>query len=386
MLNTVISKSPQYLSLAFLSDIHLGAKLTPTSHIIETLRQAFPFNAETASIDYLFLCGDIFDRELMLVDPQVYEIKLWIFRLLRFCAKNNIKVRSLKGTPSHDWDQPRFFELINVEGNLGCDYRYYEDLDIGFEEETGLNILYVPDEYRPTTEEIWTEVQKKMSEKGLEQVDMAIMHGMFGFQLPHIPHLNKHKEERYLEITRLMIVCGHIHQPNQYERIYIPGSADRLCHGDEGEKSHIRAKLWFDKEHRLQPEGIEVTRVPHTHAKIYRTIDCTKLELEEALLLIEDQAKSVPNHSSLRIQCPKTHPLHQNLRAIKNKFPMLDWLTHAPKDTGRPIDKLVKPIATRKVVQITEKNLPEIVEKKMEGMGSDPFTAQRALTLLRDVS
>jgi len=73
------TKNPEYLSAAFISDIHLGAQNTQTQHIIRNLDAMFPNNEITAQLDVIYIAGDVFDRDLMLTDPQVMDIQLWIF-------------------------------------------------------------------------------------------------------------------------------------------------------------------------------------------------------------------------------------------------------------------------------------------------------------------
>jgi len=378
------TKHPDYLYAAFISDIHLGAQNTQTKHIIANLDAMFPNNEVTAQLDVIYIAGDVFDRDLLLTDPQVMDIQLWIFRFLRLCAQHDIQVRVLKGTPSHDWNQCLYFEHCNVEGKIGCDLEYHAKLDIEYQERLGLNVLYIPDEWQPTTEQTWQDVQEIMMEKQLSKVDLVIMHGMFGFQLPEIDHLDKHNEGRYLDITNLVIVCGHVHQANHFDRIYIPGSPDRLCHGDEGDKSHLRMRFYRDPEapERFTAEGREVVRIKNDNAKVYQTVDCNGLSMEEALQRLRLRAEAVPDDSHIRIKAPSDHPVIKAITSLRGAHPLINWSTKRVTDSGRPVDKLVTARKTYEAVQITKDNIGPIVNNKLKTMSDDDYIIARALELL----
>ena len=79
-------------------------------------------------------------------------------------------------------------------------------------------------------------VKGSLSINGIDKVDFAIMHGSFPHQLP--PHIKvpMHDPNRYLSIVKYIVVIGHIHKPSVHERIYTPGSFDRISHGEEEPK------------------------------------------------------------------------------------------------------------------------------------------------------
>jgi len=60
------------------------------------------------------------------------------------------------------------------------------------------------------------------------------MHGAFSYQLPEfISHT--HDPEKYSKLSYGPILTGHIHNRSIYKNIIVPGSFDRLNHGDDGE-------------------------------------------------------------------------------------------------------------------------------------------------------
>lgn len=374
-------KHSDYFYAAFISDIHLGAQNTQTAHIIDNLDAAFPDNEATAQLDTIFIAGDVFDRALLLTDPQVMEIKLWIYRFLRLCKRHKIQVRVLKGTPSHDWNQCNLFPFINDKADIGCDLVYYDKLTIDELKPHGLHVLYIPDEWRPTTEEIWEDTQSALIEAQRDTVDLSIMHGMFGFQLPEIDHLDKHQEQRYLDITELAVVCGHVHQENHYDRIYIPGSYDRLCHNDEGCKSHLRIKF-YHKDGKLTTENRDIQRIPNPNPKVYHTITCDGYELEDALTLIHSRVRDFPTDSHVRLKASADHPVLKALTSLRKEHPLLNWTTKRVSDTGRPAERLVAAKREFEVVQITQDNIQSMVRDKLKTLSEDDGVIEQSVILL----
>lgn len=380
----MILKNSNYLNAAYISDVHLGSSNTPSGHITGNLRKyAFPETPETVALDVIFVAGDLFDKDQKMVDRQNMEIVVWITQFLKFCAKHAIKVISLLGTPSHDWNQMEYMTLINDHANIGCDLTYVDKLSIlNHPDLGGINVLYIPDEWKPTTDETWSDVKELLAEKGLEKVDLTVMHGTFGFQLPELGHLDKHREENYLGITKLAVVSGHIHQENQYDRIYIPGSFDRLSHGDEGRKSHLRIKFWKDADGNFDPENMEVSRPENKGAKVYRTITCDNLEVNAAMEKIHRTVKKLPPNSSVRISARSDHPVLRSLMFLRKTYPLLNWTTKTLKDTARPAEVLRGKTKQPKLVQITKDNLQDLTREKVSRLTDDPVVQTRSLELL----
>src|SRR6185312_12375018 len=110
---------------AVFSDFHSGHPKNPMARLAANLKAAFPDNEETAALDILFIAGDFFDG-LMISDSDAYfEAADLIVYLLRLCAKRDIVLRVLRGTPSHDYNQNRLFEHLNNAGHIGCDLKYW---------------------------------------------------------------------------------------------------------------------------------------------------------------------------------------------------------------------------------------------------------------------
>jgi hypothetical protein len=109
-----------------------------------------------------------------------------------------------------------------------------------------------------------------------------MMHGMFEFQIPS--HLAKslplHNQEAYESFVDYLIVIGHDHRHKRNNKVVVPGSFDRITHGEEDPKGYLQFKLKPGKK-------TEVMFLENTAAEIYRSIDVTDLGLEEALEVID---------------------------------------------------------------------------------------------------
>ena len=104
------------LKYLVISDIHLGHAKNTTQDIIKNLRTYFEdFNDRGffTELDIIFIAGDLFDRLLDLSNSDVSIIQVWVFDLMRFCARHNIQLRMLLGTPYRDWETDRKSTRLN---------------------------------------------------------------------------------------------------------------------------------------------------------------------------------------------------------------------------------------------------------------------------------
>jgi hypothetical protein len=369
------------LRVASISDVHLGNPNTTTEEILPNLRRDFnPKVPEFANLDLLFIDGDLFDRLLNFGDEQCIAIKSWFNQLLRDCKDLDIVIRILEGTPSHDWQQTKQLVSENDTSQIGCDVKYVKILDIEYIERFDINVLYVPDEWRPDPDDTWKEVQTLLAERGLDKVDIALMHGTFEHQLPSHIKTHRHLNARYESIVRYFVFVGHIHIHSVEGRIIANGSYDRIAHGEEGPKGFVRVMIRLNGRH-------EIVFVENVGAKIYRTIDCRGLSLEAAFDKIADAANSVDllTDSSLRIRANREEPILTAIDVIRKKYPAYNWTIKV--DQGNHSFNTVQ--ANLKVTQrtagITRDNIVELIAKRLENKRTDPVHIQRALLLLSGV-
>ena len=266
------------LNIASLSDIHFNHPNTPTEFIIRNInRYVFPDTPETRALDIIFIGGDVTDSLMDFASNNAVAFRKWVSEFLRYCAKHDIMVRIIEGTPLHDWGQSIIFVEENENHEIGCDLKYFTDISIEHIARYNIDVLYIPDEARPTTHITWNVVQQLLLENGLEKVDLAIMHGAFGYQLPNIEEIKDkiHDEEKYCSIVRHYIFIGHVHQHRPNGKIIPNGSTDRLRHGEEDIKGHVRLN-----------KG-EITFIPNLGAMRYITLEVPGMTADEIMDLVE---------------------------------------------------------------------------------------------------
>lgn len=318
-----------------LSDIHFGHPNTPAKDIVDHLKVFFNHFKVTNNFDDLkliIIAGDLWDQGLSFQDDAVREVVLFWGFFTRWCERKGISLLVIEGTPKHDSQQSGTLEVITRQAAPDLKFRYVKELSIVYLEELDLNVLVVPDECRPTAEQVQRDVMDLLSQHQLKQVDIAAMHGMFRYQLGSIPMNPKvHHEAFYLEIVRYFIVIGHIHVASQYEGIYAQGSFDRLAHGEEGDKG----AFYFQEPQ----EGVFIaTFLKNTLAKDYVTLPM-KGKLDDALTLIDNTIRALPDWSFVRLVGEKRDDLQEGLKILKEKYPLIQFSRKVlkEKETGETI-------------------------------------------------
>lgn len=366
------------LHFAVVSDIHLGHKRNSTAEIVKNLRRAFPDNSETGQLDIIFLAGDVFDSLLSLPDEDIFEIDAWVCHFLRVAKKWDIKVRVLEGTPGHDWKQSERFVIINEVVGIEADLKYVKDLSIEYIEQYGATVLYVPDEWQPTTEKTLSQVKELLLAKGLTQVDYAIMHGQFEYQLPpHVPG-PKHSSKEYLALVRELIFIGHVHIHTRLERIVAQGSFDRLAHGEEGPKGHVRALVHAPGEH-------TVTFVENASAKRFVTIDCSGLDTEATIALVDQYARDIPDDSYVRLRGELGQPIFDNMELLIRRYPLYTWSKQVLDPNQDPEEIKVESENLYVPITLTKENLGEILVERVVNSGATAQVVDAARIILEEV-
>lgn len=373
----MMAASEADLRVAVVSDIHLGHRRNPAAEIIKNLRAAFPDNSETGQLDIIFLAGDVFDDLLSLPDGDVYEIDVWIAHFLRVCAKHGIMVRILEGTPRHDWKQSERFVTINEVADIGADLQYVKDLSIEYIERYGITVLYVPDEWENTTDKTLSQVHDLLRAKGLTQVDFAIMHGQFEYQLPAMAKAPSHSSQEYLKIVRELIFIGHVHIHTRFERIIAQGSFDRLAHGEEGPKGHVRATIRKDGTR-------DVVFVENQGAKQFVTVDCTGLDSEQSLEKIDHEVGLMAEGTFVRVAAQQGHPIFDNMELLIRHYPFFTWSKLVREEDSEEAE-LVEEETLYIPITLTRDNLPGLLMERLATGGASANVMAAARILLEEV-
>jgi hypothetical protein len=370
--------NPSELKLAVVSDIHLGHPRNPTKRIIRNLREAFPDNAETAELDMIVMAGDVFDGLLQLPDDEVTDIKAWIVHVLRVCKKHDILLYVLEGTPSHDWKQPKLFQSLNDVTGIGADLKYVKSLSIEYEQRHDLWLLFVPDEWTNSTETTLSQVHDLLRAKGLTHVDYAFMHGQFEYQLPPIVKAQKHSSEEYLKIVKHLIFIGHVHIHSRLDRIIAQGSFDRLTHGEEGPKGHVRAYR-RGNEH-------DVVFVENAAALRFVTVKCEAMTLQDTLAEIAKQVEGLPEDSFVRVKGSWDNPIFTNMDSLIRKWPWFHW-DKQPVDDGEAetAEAVVDDEVSYIPITITRDNVTPLLTDRLINAGATSDVLAMAQEIMIEV-
>ena len=296
-----------------LSDVHLGHRRNPTSNILNNLKHTLSQLTAT-ELDVVFIAGDLFDRLLDNSMSDVQDINIGIYWLLRWCSKHDVRLRVLEGTPSHDWKQSSHIQTIKEISGIELDYAYVPALHIEHMSDLNLHVLYVPDEWHESTDETFKQIQSLMVDKGIEQVDIAIMHGQFNYQLQHAPaSIPRHCENSYLEITRHYIHIGHVHTHSVNERIIAQGSFDRLSHGEEEPKGLV----WSE----IRSNGTRQYHfIENTRAMVFKTIKLKGKTIDELFEYLDKRILKYPAGSFIRLKGSKDHIGFSYYDEIKKRY------------------------------------------------------------------
>lgn len=351
------------LNIASISDIHLNHPNTPTELIVRNLMlYAFPDQKSTHDLDIIFIGGDVTHSLMDFASENAILFRKWVAEFLWMCAKHDIMVRIIEGTPLHDWKQSRIFVEENENHSIGCDLKYFTDIHIEHIDRYDIDVLYIPDEIRPTTSATWNRVVELMGERGLEKVDLAIMHGAFSYQLPDVAEVRDkvHDEEKYLSIVRHYIFIGHVHTHRPKGRIIPNGSFDRLAHGEEEDKGHVR----------LMKGNIEF--VVNKGAMRYFQLNVSGMDVDQVIELISEKLKSNREKFKIKLLANKEDAAFGLVRRLSGLFSFgtfeVERLDKAAKKKERTEARSNR---TASLPTLTRDNLFEELLKEVEQIAAE---------------
>lgn len=376
------TKTPGVFRFIQIGDLHLAHRQVSVSLMIKNLETYAVSENRLRDVDMLKITGDVFDHLLQNADDDVHRINRWITKLLFRCARLNVAVRIVEGTPSHDRLQPRFFAEQAQNANIPVDLHYATTLSIEHNERFGITILYVPDKWRPDTNETLQEVRLLMRKQGLDKIDFAIMHGAFEYQLPDIVKEPTHDSDTYLELIRYTIAIGHVHHPTQKERILAAGSFDRICHNEEYPKGGYDVTV-------RSPDDFRITFLENKGAKRFVTIDCRDMDIKQANVAIRKAIADLPEGSAVRLHCERHSPVVGDLDAIKQHYPQVEWTPpKIEKDDSKANRTTMASILSADMedfIPIEPATLPGLIEAELDKHAPDEATRQRCRDHLRDL-
>ena len=310
------------IQLGWSQDQHFLHRRFKVSRLRAALEYGFPNDETTGKLDMLAYGGDFFDHLADSVhDEEFQDACAYISWRCQSAAKYGYPIRILKGTTSHDMDQVQWWVKINNALNTPADLRYVDTVSIESHPVLG-DILYVPDNWKPTADEVWEDVCEVLRAKNMTQVDWIFMHGAFKHQLPEHLHSKVsflHDSARYSKICRKYVLVGHVHLQSQWKNIISCGSLDRAAFGEEAPKGMLKINC--------KPTGDEILFIENPYARTMLTypIDNSNPDIEDVVHWIDDQVKKYgDDYMSLRFVCAKSSELYLNQKALVQKYPKVE--------------------------------------------------------------
>lgn len=301
-----------------ISDIHIGAKKTKAEEILEHLTRFFDDFKVVNNFDDLkviFIAGDLWDKSVHFSSPDIAAFFRFWHRFCHWAIRKNIEVIVMEGTPEHDALQGKNLQELTQIGTPELKFRYIRDLCVQYVEPLDMQVLFIPDECRENAEMIYQAAQNAVEQAGLLQADMAIMHGMFTYQLGSIPLNSKvHREGDYLRLVKGFINIGHIHTASSFERIYAQGSFDRLAHGEEEPKG----AYYFSE---VKPNEWVPVFLENKYAKQYRTFLVSDELDDKQVQKFKKMFKGIPDGSYIRLLVKQNSSLKENKTLLSTLFP-----------------------------------------------------------------
>lgn len=379
----MISKEKKLKIISF-SDVHLLHRLVPTAHIIQSLNMITPDDESMRDVDIIFIPGDVFDRSVPLHNPEIPLVIEWITYLFYICDKYDIMLRVLEGTPGHDWKQSQLFVDIHTSMGSKVDFRYIQVLEIEHIPRFDINVLYIPDEWRARCCDTWNDVLVCMQRHNLKQVDVVAMHGAFPHQLPQLwdGAIEMHNPDNFLNITKYIILIGHIHKYSRYKKIISHGSVDRLAQGEEGPKGWVVVTIYTDDtwDHKF---------VENKNAYFFKAADLSGLDMDECDAKVNQLLDELGRrHGYICIQAELTDIATALFGKWKTQSPHVTW-QFKPKTAvkeGQLIDPLKDKLDFNNLPKLNRTNVRELVLDKISTMiGVDDETLKQYAKELDDV-
>ena len=309
--------------VAWSQDHHLFHRRLKTDNILDFLEHLVPESGPIAETMAMYVIGgDFWDHLYSNVYDDDYEkVVQYIAWRLKTARKQGYSVRVLKGTPSHDRDQSKLWKTINDVLEEPADLRYVDTLSIEHHPILG-HILYIPDNWKPSADEVWEDVCDELRKHNIEKVDWIFCHFAFKHQLPEIVREksnNLHDPERYSAICRKYIFVGHIHIRSHFLNIISASSVDKMTFGDDGLKGGLRAHCYS--------KHIDIEFVNNKHTRVMSTINVEKMTLDEIVNKLQSKIEKDGTYSSYRLVCSKTHEVNFNVKNLNTHFNPVEIVT-----------------------------------------------------------
>ena len=302
-----------------ISDLHVGNPRLDPIHFSACIEE-YVIPKITKDIEFLFICGDFFDLLVNMNSASSLAALAVISRLKEVCYKNEVKLRVLRGTYTHDRDQPKHFLVTSPEYN-SC-VVLADELSIEYDKETESTILYMPDNL--PISDIYGEIEKLLKLHCLEQVDLVIHHGYFKHMLPPgIPEPSGTLDyDRFKKYYRGCVLNGHVHTSSIHQNVISVGSFDRFAYGEEEAKGFYIISR--NDEGRYSYEFIE-----NKHANPFWTINLKEFDGSDTRPITD----YVDQYFGPRIRQAREMNLPVHVRLVTDISGVMDGVSQYLRDT-----------------------------------------------------
>lgn len=375
------------LSYLVLSDIHIGHRINEADNIYNNLVSFITKNysllydvkSNPKGIRAIFIAGDLFDRFL---PSYSYEFSIGyklLTYLLEICKKHDIILRVLEGTPLHDWGQSRLFNDLIKDLKIDIDFKYINNLYVEKNEKLGISILYVPDEVNHDANKTFKQVKKLLKDNDLSEVDIAIMHGAFTYQIPMFKSDSFHKEEDYESIVKYTIHPGHVHTYSTKGKIVAQGSFDRLAHGEEEDKGCVVNTIDFETN------SATPIFLKNKDAMVFTTKKIKGSKIKDIVKELKKIFKTLKKGSAVRFITDDKESLKASIEAIDTKL-FIDYKikinVEDGSSKGNVLSVVEKSDKLEGIISLTTDNLYSQIQDTPEFSKLDIKDKERLNTIL----
>ena len=340
-------------------DFHFGNPRINCDAMYSKLKEFF--YPEVEKSDLVLLTGDLFDQLTTINSNANLYASIFIKELFAFSAKNNVPIRILHGTYSHDRNQ---LQVLNVLKLKNTDAKIINE--ISCEELTvkdkKYKILYIPDNlpYKKSSD-VMEHIDKVLKVMGWKTVDIVLGHGTFSHALPvssnHLPPCT-YTIEQFNKITTdsSLIVMGHIHISSAKDKVFYCGSFERMSHGEEQPKGFYK---FNDENGKWKAEF-----VGNDDAALFVTIYPQGYTTDE---IIADFTKQIDEIFINKVGNVRVAHNDAEIRSLLNKiclqqYPDIKYTSKSVSDTDKTEIKITDiNLDTFEDINPSRENLPELI-------------------------
>jgi DNA repair exonuclease SbcCD nuclease subunit len=280
----------------FVTDLHYGA--SDDKKLTEELYNIFLSRAkkDKHDLDFIVVGGDIFHRKFSFNHKTARLAIDFIDDLAQLCLDNDISLRILKGTQTHDYQQLDNFKYLERKGDIKIINKVHAE-----EMRENFVVLHMPEEYMSDYHEYYKEYFEEVDEE--TKYDMIFAHCTMDFSaftsqqqesestLSSAPIFDSKEFAEYYHAGMMM---GHIHSRKFYNDFYYPGSFSRFAYGEEKPKGFLSI-LYDPDSTELDVDFIENTEAPeYMTFRINEVVDLNK-DIEEQVEKLESLKNKYDN-------------------------------------------------------------------------------------------